>query len=123
FVMGAGISIMQPALPSLVSEWFEAKPGLATAVYANGLLVGEILGAALTLPVILPLVGGSWAASFALWSVPVLGTALLIAMMTSDQPPHLGSAARLWWPDWRDAQLWQVSLLLGGGSSIYFAGN
>ena len=26
FVMGAGISIMQPALPSLVSEWFEASP-------------------------------------------------------------------------------------------------
>jgi MFS transporter, CP family, cyanate transporter len=123
FVMGAGISIMQPALPSLVSEWFEAKAGLATAVYANGLLIGEVLGAALTLPLILPLVGGSWPASFAVWAVPVLATALLIAGLTPNQRPCPGAAARLWWPDWRDAQTWEVGLILGGGSSIYFAAN
>ena len=123
FVMGAGISIMQPALPSLVSEWFEARPGLATAVYANGLLIGEVLGAALTLPLVLPLVGGSWAASFIVWTVPVLATAVLIAGFTPHQPPLPGAAARLWWPDWRDAQTWQVGLILGGGSCIYFAAN
>jgi CP family cyanate transporter-like MFS transporter len=122
FAMGAGISIMQPALPSLVSEWFEARPGLATAVYANGLLIGEVLGAALTLPLILPLVGGSWAASFALWAVPVLGTAMLIAAATPNRPRH-PRVAPLWWPDWRDAQTWQVGLILGGGSCIYFAAN
>jgi MFS transporter, CP family, cyanate transporter len=123
FLMGVGISIMQPALPSLVSEWFESEAGLATAVYANGLLVGEILGAALTLPLVLPLVGGSWPASFAVWAVPVLATALLIAGVTPNQRPHPGAAARLWWPDWRDPQTWQVGLILGGGSSIYFAAN
>jgi CP family cyanate transporter-like MFS transporter len=122
FVMGTGISIMQPALPSLVSEWFAARPGLATAIYANGLLVGEILGAALTLPLVLPLVGGSWPASFALWSTPVLVTAALIAAATPHQRLRRGALA-LWWPDWRDAQLWQIGLLLGGGSSIYFASN
>ena len=123
FVMGAGISIMQPALPSLVSDWFEARSGLATAVYANGLLFGEILGAALTLPLILPLVGGSWGASFAVWAVPVLATALLIARATPNQRPSIGASAPLWWPDWRDAHTWQVGLILGGGSSIYFAAN
>jgi CP family cyanate transporter-like MFS transporter len=123
FIMGAGISIMQPALPSLVSDWFEAKAGLATAVYANGLLVGEILAAGLTLPLVLPLVGGSWPASFAVWAVPVLATAVLIALATPNRPPLPGIAGRLWWPDWRDAQTWQVGLILGGGSSIYFAAN
>jgi CP family cyanate transporter-like MFS transporter len=123
FVMGAGISIMQPALPSLVSDWFEAKPGLATGVYANGLLVGEILAAGLTLPLILPLVGGSWPASFAVWAVPVLATAVVIARTTPNPAPQFRSAGRLWWPDWRDAQTWQVGLILGGGSSIYFAAN
>jgi MFS transporter, CP family, cyanate transporter len=123
FVMGAGISIMQPALPSLVSDWFQAKPGLATGVYANGLLVGEILAAGLTLPLILPLVGGSWPASFALWAVPVLATAVVIARTTPNQRPRSGGAGRLWWPDWRDAQTWQVGLILGGGSSIYFGAN
>ena len=123
FVMGAGISIMQPALPSLVSEWFETRPGLATAVYANGLLVGEILGAALTLPLMLPLAGGGWAASFAAWSIPVLATAALIAALTPSRHPRPSASAWLWWPDWRDAQTWQVGLILGGGSCIYFTAN
>lgn len=123
FVMGAGISIMQPALPSLVSEWFGSRPGLPTAVYSNGLLIGEVLSAALTLPVVLPLAGGSWGMSFAIWSVPVLATAVLIAAATPGQRPRRGAAAPLWWPDWRDAQTWQVGLILGGGSSIYFAAN
>lgn len=123
FVMGAGISIMQPALPSLVSEWFEASPGLATAVYANGLLIGEVLGASLTLPLILPLVGGSWPASFAVWAVPVLATAALIGAGTPHQTGQPGRAGRLWWPDPKDPQTWQLGLILGGGSTIYFASN
>jgi CP family cyanate transporter-like MFS transporter len=122
FVMGAGIAIMQPALPALVSDWFEEKPGLATAVYANGLLIGEVLAASLTLPLILPLSGGSWGVSFALWAVPVLATAAWIAGATPNPRPSLG-AAPLWWPDWRDPQTWQVGLILGGGSCIYFAAN
>ena len=44
--------------------------GFATAVYTNGLLVGEILPVALMLPLVLPLVG-SWQWGFAFWSVPV----------------------------------------------------
>ena len=42
--------VIQPALPSLVSRWFAERPVLATAVYANGLLIGETLSAALTIP-------------------------------------------------------------------------
>ena len=123
FVMGAGISIMQPALPSLVSEWFESRPGLPTAVYSNGLLIGEVLGASLTLPLVLPLAGGSWGASFAIWSVPVLATAGLIAAATPNRRPRFGTLTPQWWPDWRDPQTWEVGLILGGGSSIYFAAN
>ena len=122
FAMGAGIAIMQPALPSLVSEWFEKRPGLATGVYANGLLIGEVLGASLTLPVVLPLSGGSWGTSFAIWAVPVLATGAVIAGVTPNRRPRLG-AASLWWPDWRDPQTWEVGVILGGGSTIYFAAN
>lgn len=123
FVMGAGVSIMQPALPALVSDWFETKPALATAVYSNGLLIGEVLGAWLTLPLILPLAGGSWGISFAIWSAPVLASAILIAGATPNVRPHPSAATPLWRPDWRDPQTWQAGLILGGGSSIYFAAN
>src|SRR6185369_7030340 len=78
FLMGAGVSIIQPALPSLVGRWFAAAPGLATAVYANGLIIAEITSASLTIPLVLPVVGGSWPMSFVVWSIPVFLTAALI---------------------------------------------
>jgi CP family cyanate transporter-like MFS transporter len=124
FLMGTGIAIMQPALPALVSAWFSGRAALATAVYANGLLVGETLGAGLTLPLILPLVGGSWEWSLAAWGAPVLLTALL---MLPARPPAAAGAGAIgrvrWWPDWRDPRTWQLGLVQGGGSALYFACN
>src|SRR5882672_3001712 len=55
-----GVSIMQPAMPPLVRAWVPERIGFGTAVYINGLLIGEVLPVALTLPLILPLVAGSW---------------------------------------------------------------
>jgi CP family cyanate transporter-like MFS transporter len=124
FLMGTGIAIMQPALPALVSAWFSGRAALATAVYANGLLVGETLGAGLTLPLVLPLVGGSWEWSLAAWGAPVLLTALL---MLPARPPAAAGAGAIgrvrWWPDWRDPRTWQLGLVQGGGSALYFACN
>jgi MFS transporter, CP family, cyanate transporter len=123
FVMGAGVSVMQPALPALVGRWFPASVALATAVYANGLLMGEVLGASLTIPLILPLVAGSWEWSFALWAVPVLLTALLMIFGTAEAPLPATARRARWWPDWRDPRLWQLGLLQGGCSVLYFACN
>jgi CP family cyanate transporter-like MFS transporter len=123
FVMGAGVSVIQPALPALVSRWFPAATALATAVYANGLLIGEALSASLTIPLVLPLVGGDWGWSFAVWAVPVLATALAMIGATPHVPARAGRAMARWWPDWRDARTWRLGLLQGGGSTLYFACN
>jgi MFS transporter, CP family, cyanate transporter len=123
FVMGAGVSIIQPALPALVSRWFPASVALATAVYANGLLIGEVLGASLTIPVILPLVAGSWEWSFALWAVPVLLTAILMIFGTPETAVAATAPRARWWPDWGDPRLWRLGLLQGGCSVLYFACN
>src|ERR1700733_5787694 len=40
-MMGAGIAVMQPALPPIVRGWLPDRIGFATAVYTNGLLIGE----------------------------------------------------------------------------------
>lgn len=122
FLMGAGVSVIQPALPSLVSRWFPASIALASAVYANGLLVGEMLSAGLTLPVVLPLVGGDWAVSFVVWAVPVAVTALLIGGFTPHVPPAPGRRSS-WWPSWRDVQMWQLGLMQGGNGTIFFGAN
>jgi transposase-like protein len=47
FAMGVGISIMQPAFPAVVAEWTPQRIALGTAMYSNGLLVGEALSASL----------------------------------------------------------------------------
>ena len=53
-----------PSLPPLVRAWLPHRIGFGTAVFTNGLLVGEILPVALTIPVVLPLLHESWRASF-----------------------------------------------------------
>src|SRR5580765_2454066 len=59
-VMAFGVAIMQPALAPLVRAWVPQRIGFATAVYTNGLLIGEILPAGLTIPFVLPLLHRSW---------------------------------------------------------------
>jgi MFS transporter, CP family, cyanate transporter len=123
FLMAAGVAVVQPALPALVGEWFADRPGFATAVYANGLLIGEALPVALTIPLILPLVGGSWPASFAVWAVPVAATALLMALCGSVAPSSAAQAPGRWWPDWRHRETWQLGLMQGGTGGLYFSSN
>ncbi|MGH7048368.1 MAG: CynX/NimT family MFS transporter [Stellaceae bacterium] len=124
FLMAGGIAVVQPALPALVGEWFARRPGFATAVYANGLLVGEALAAALTIPLILPLFGGSWRAAFVFWAVPVAAAALLlVACGSSATRRGISSGSARWWPDWRHRETWQLGLMQGGTGGLYFASN
>jgi len=120
--MSAGIAIMQPALPPLVRAWCPDRVGFGTAVYTNGLLIAETLPVALTLPFVLPLVGG-WRWSFVVWSVPVLLTGLFILILAPrDAHPRLG-ARRRWWPDWKNPLVWRLAFMMGGVNTAYFATN
>jgi len=120
--MGAGVAVMQVTMPPAVRNWIPQRIGFATAVYTNGLLVGETLPVALTLPFVLPLVG-SWRWSFVFWAVPVLLTALLFLYLApADAKPSLAQR-RNWWPDWKDPLVWRLALMLGCVNTIYFATN
>jgi CP family cyanate transporter-like MFS transporter len=125
-VMAAGVSIMQPSLPPLVRAWFPSRIGFATAIYTNGLLIGEILAVALTIPLVLPLVGDSWRLSFVVWSIPVLLTALLVVVCAS-RLGHVENATlaanRRWWPDWHSPLIWRLGLILGSVNAMYFVSN
>jgi CP family cyanate transporter-like MFS transporter len=125
-VMAAGVAIMQPILPPLVRAWFPARIGFATAVYTTGLLIGEILPAGLTIPLVLPLVGGSWRLSFVVWTIPVLLTAAVVALYAKrlDGAKNAAPAASTqWWPDWRRPLIWQLGLIFGSVNTIYFVSN
>ena len=70
-VMSAGVAIMQPSMPTAVRQWLPRRIGLGTAIYTNGLLVGEIFPTLLTIPFVLPLLSGSWRLSLVFWSLPI----------------------------------------------------
>lgn len=123
FAMGLGVAVSQPAMPALVRQWFPDRIGQATAVMSNGFLIGEIVAAALTVPLILPLVGGRWQAAFVAWSVPVALTAGALHLMTGHGPPAPDETSMRWWPDWRNGQTWRLGLALGCASAAYFGSN
>jgi CP family cyanate transporter-like MFS transporter len=122
--MGAGVAIMQVTMPPAVRAWFPERIGFATAVYTNGLLIGEILPVALMLPLVLPLVGGSWQWGFVIWSVPVAVFAVLVLALAPVSANGLASAARRrWWPDWNNPLIWRLGIMLGTINATYFATN
>jgi CP family cyanate transporter-like MFS transporter len=114
--MSAGVATVQTVMPPLVRSWFPERIGLATTVYTNGLLIGEILPVALTIPLMLPLLQNSWRLDLVFWSLPVLATALFVATRAPGTGVTKGAAtpaSRRWWPDWRNAIIWRLGLILG----------
>jgi MFS transporter, CP family, cyanate transporter len=124
-MMGAGIAIGQPAMPPIVRAWLPDRIGFATAVYTNGFLIGATAAAALSLPIVLPLVGGSWRLGFAAWAVSVVVTAFLVPLLAPRRAEPSASAVTIprWWPDWRSPLLWRLGLLFGSNNSTYFTTN
>jgi MFS transporter, CP family, cyanate transporter len=123
---GFGVAVMQPAMPPLVRAWLPRRIGFGTAVYTNGLLVGEILPVALTIPWVLPLLGGSWRLGLAAWAAPVVVIALLVVTLAPRHYDVLTSglvATRRWWPDWKNRLLWRLGLMFGAVNAMYFTTN
>ncbi|MGB0507236.1 MAG: CynX/NimT family MFS transporter [Pikeienuella sp.] len=124
-IMGLGIAVFQTALPAATRVWTPTHIALGSAVYLNGMMVGELSGAGLTLPIILPLAGGEWPAALILWSVPITAiAALVLVLRTPDKPtntpqPSTGNAL----PRWNDARVWQYGLLLASSAVAFLALN
>ncbi len=124
-VTGFGVAIMHPSLPALVRGWLPHRIGFGTALFTNGLLVGEILPVALTIPVVLPWLNNSWRESFMLWAAPVALIAVAI-MLLAPRPSMSEQAkrnAQRWWPDWSDPLIWRLGIALGSVNAMYFSAN
>lgn len=122
FLMGAGIAITQPALPSLVYHWMPGRVGLATAIYTNGLLMGEVIGAALTTLLVVPMVGG-WRGGLAVWGIIPIATAMMLWRITPALGRREPGDRPGWFPDFRDAITWRLGLTQAGTSIAYFGAN
>lgn len=121
-VMGLGIAAMQPSLPALVPRWCPGFVALGSSVYLNGMMISEFAGAGLTLPLVLPLAGGSWRMAFVLWSVPgvIVALALFYPKLHGSSQP-IGASRSL--PAIKDSRVWAFGLMLGVTSATFFGVN
>jgi len=125
-LMAAGVAIMQPIMPTAVRQWLPHRIGLGTAIYTNGLLMGEIFPVMLTSSLILPLVAHSWRFSLVAWSAPIAIFAVLIyfwapsAQITASKKSEV---PRKWLPDWHLGLVWRLGMLFCCINTIYFSAN
>jgi len=123
FLMGVGVAVSQPAFPAIVRDWFPRRIAIATAVYSNGILIGETLPTALTTPVgVFPLAHGDWRWALATWSVLVAASGVAIAIAAPARGPRPKVPTR-WWPSWREGQTVRIGVVMGMASAVYFATN
>lgn len=121
-IMGFGVAMMQPALPALLPRWLEPHHlALGTAIYMNGMLMGEFIGAGITLPVLMPLVDNSWRAAMIAWSLPALLVAAALYLPKRDNARPARKIA--WLPDWSNPLTLKIGLLLGLSGSMFFGLN
>jgi CP family cyanate transporter-like MFS transporter len=125
-LMAAGVAVMQPVMPTTVRQWLPGHIGLGTAIYTNGLLVGEVFPVWLTIPYVLPMVGSDWRNSLVVWSLPVAMTAVVVYLFAPSSPAHRPTPegrVPQWRPDWTSGLVWRLGVLFGCVNSIYFGTN
>jgi CP family cyanate transporter-like MFS transporter len=135
---GFGVAIIQPAMPTLVREWLPRHVAFGTIAYSSGMLMGAMFATVFTIPVVLPLVGGSWRRDLVAWAVPALLIAPVFFVLSPKDPhptlPRMrGREGRgqvtkagiggLWWPDWKNPVVWLLGLAFGSNNSAYFSTN
>lgn len=121
-VMAMGVAVTQPVVPALVARWLPRHIGLGTAIYTNGFLIGEILPVAL-FPLLFPLLGASWRATFIFWALPIGAIALLVFAAAPRESAAATAVSPRWWPDWPARDIWRLGLIFGSASAFYFASN
>ena len=122
-LMSVGVAIMQPIMPTTVRQWLPRHIGLGTAIYTNGLLVGEVFPTLLTIPLVLPLLGGSWRLSLVFWSLPIAVIAIVVYLCAPRVHAQHASLPRRWLPDWHVGLVWRLGALFCCINAIYFSAN
>jgi CP family cyanate transporter-like MFS transporter len=137
-VLGLGITLAQTTASVLVRRWFPTRIGFVSALFTDGLILGETLGAGATVPLMLWLFGNNaWRATFVLWGLPVVVLLAFWLWLAPREPRDVESTM--------ETQITEIvarpvrtsvvaatkapvrtihlGLLLGAGSLIYFGMN
>ena len=129
-VMGLGVAVFQTALPAATRCWTPSHVALGSAVYLNGMMLGELSGAGLTLPLVLPLAGDDWCYALFIWAIPILLITLLVALVRLPVVPSASNNVDATCPPptkalprWSDGRVWQYGILLASTVVAFFVIN
>jgi len=124
-VLGLAIAVMQPAFPVLVLRWCPGFAALGSAVYMNGMLMGEFIGAGLTLPVVMPWLESDWRMTLLFWAIPALPAAALVYFSHRLGLPAVsqGEIRLSWQPRWKEPRVWHLGIVLGSAAAGFFGTN
>jgi CP family cyanate transporter-like MFS transporter len=135
-VLSIGITLAQTAIPVLIRRWFPRQIGLVSALFSDGLILGEAVAAGITVLIMVRFLGiDAWAGTFIFWGIPIV---MLLAFWLWFAPPAPVKSGRpLISPQHaitksldvkspiqrKRVNALHLGILVGGGSLIYFGMN
>lgn len=131
-VLSVGIALTQTTIPVLIRRWFPMHIGLTSALFTDGLIIGETLGAGATVPLMLLYFGkDAWAATFILWGLPIIVLLAFWLWLAPSAPPQVFKRSERSGearekenaPPRQQVRTIHLGLLLGSASLIYFGMN
>lgn len=116
---GAGIGVVQMAIPGLIRQRFSQRSAPVTGLWAGALMGGGGIGAALT-PWLNAQFG--WQGALSSWTLPVVLALLLWLFIPTATPARTAAVALP--PLWRKTRAWTLAMsfgLVNGGYAICVA--
>ncbi|HUY61434.1 MAG TPA: MFS transporter [Candidatus Dormibacteraeota bacterium] len=122
-VLAVGIAIAQPGVPVVLQRWFPGGVQRASITVTLGLTMGELVGATVTRPWLVPMTGGGWRGSFLVWALPAaLALVGWVAVVPARGPAQAPGRQRLG-PLLHLRVVWVVAALFAAQSLVYFSAN
>jgi MFS transporter, CP family, cyanate transporter len=123
-LMSVGIAIMQPSMAAAVRAWAPERSAFGTAVYTNGLIMGEIIPVATMLPLVMPYFNDNWRWALGAWAFPLIAAAATVAVFAPKSMANAGrTQSAAWLPQLNSRLNWRIGLTLGSITSAYFCLN
>jgi len=135
-ILSIGITMSQTAMPVLIRRWYPKQIGLVSALFSDGLILGEAVAAGITVLIMVRFLGSDdWTGTFVFWGIPIV---VLFALWLLLAPPGPAKTTRprvsrqhatakslaAKSPDKRKrVNALHLGILVGGGSLIYFGMN
>lgn len=122
-VLGLGIALLQVALPVYLRSQQTLNIARATAIYTNGLLVGEVLVTSTT-PLLAASLHDLWPLSFIIWTIPLILFVFLFFISPNSRHKSGCSEGFNNRPQQSLSRIIiRMGLIIGGSATMYFSTN